>query len=252
MWRKQTTHSCFISALIALACAAISGCSAGHPSAFAKLAVFKTSDLGIMPEEYELLNATLDKAVAERTKASPDGPGVYNRKNFELIALHRLPPQKRLPEGGAIISGMAVESGVDEVQRYDLTADVFKLPGKEPSVTTGGVPSKGGVDKHFDVYDLGRDDRLLVIAQGDMSPMGNFIKFILWDALSGKTEYLWGCAGEETGVDFSYELAVTPQGPEMTVRGILTVKRLAYEKDSVVLSKKLGMPVRFIYDESRL
>lgn len=224
---------------------ALGGCAAAKPARITRLAGIDDSTW--RTEDEELVYSLLEKVVAEE---GPERREQYRREDFWQISMHRIPPQESLPSGGKILKACATQSGVAEVYRYDYAVTVYLLPGKPPAHVSEGIPSKGGCEDRYHVYDLGRPGQLLVICEGVGGQLGGSIGILLWNTRSGRVKFVDGWAGEQEGGDFCHEMRLTSRGPELVIHGLFPCKRSnpAYEEERVELAEALGISVEFIYD----
>jgi len=177
--------------------------------------------------------------------------GKYRPEDFRLLSGHRIPPQPHFPKGATILRAEATESEVFEYQRMDLTATIFIIPGRPPTYSDDIIPSKGRSDERYSIYDVGRDNEVLLITETGTSAIGGSILIGFWNTETNHVRDLWGCAGEEGGFGFSHSLWARDGTLRLTVFGIFQKKRDAYEKDRPKLAAKLGFPVDFVYDSTR-
>jgi hypothetical protein len=149
-----------------------------------------------------------------------------------------------VPEGAAILKGMARQYGVCEASRSDIVVTVFIVPGQEPAWLVGLSPSKSTTESQVVIYRLGASE-FLVVENGSMSAVSNWLGLYRWNIRQNRIEELWELIGEECCEHMTHTLCVCEGRPHLTIFGIAAVKLPAYKKEERLVSERLGFPVEF-------
>ncbi|MFH1732554.1 MAG: hypothetical protein ABIF82_13015 [Planctomycetota bacterium] len=232
------------SAALGAALLALVGASCKGPE-FSVINCYGVSPGVITQAEWEAAKGELSEYVSQEM-SSPGKLGDYARGKVD--SCFKLPRQAKFPKGASIVRGIAVQRGVAEVFRKDLGVTVFLIPGTAPFSRRDFIPSKGDWSENYFIYDVGREGTVLLVIQGHTSHLGGSIEIAEWDITRNHVRVLWSCAGEEDGMEFSHSLGIRRGKLHLTVFGILSQKRKAYEKDRAKLAAELGFPAEFVYD----
>ena len=244
---RTRTITVFLLGLVALTCAGCAGSRAQEAEKPRRVTKLAGAYHQFPWFENELAFACLRKAIA----ADEDTKGRrYPEKDFDTISWYRLPSQDALPGGASIFRAHAAERVILETYRMDVAVNVFVVPGKEPVWLPEGIPSKGGIEDRYDVYDLGRPHELLVVDEGIANQLGGSLCLILWDVRENRVKLLGGWYGDEEGCDFSHEMRSGDAGIQLVIHGIFPRKLTnpAFDAQRVKLEKELGISVKLMGD----
>ncbi|MEX0718876.1 MAG: hypothetical protein WD066_19945 [Planctomycetaceae bacterium] len=193
--------------------------------------------------DYEFLCRALDEVV--RTQGADVGR--YSRDDYRQLSFQRMTLPGIVPRGATILQGVAVHSGVAEVERVDLATTIFRITGKRPAHLDEGIPSRGAWRTDYRLYDIGREHECLVVGQSG-GELGH-VEVMAWNIRENIIDHFWSVGGDEAGSDFSHAMGFGPDGLELVISGIRAEKRAGYEAERRTLEEKLGFRVRFEYVE---